>query len=256
MSAKILSISVFITGFKLIHKQQVYTFFLVWIAFSLGACKDIVFNNPLDPNGSKDVVKVIKIIDTPLSGIGDLTFDGEKLWKINPFGNLTAVDRETGTVIRSFFSVPGTGISFYGDAIYIAGNEDQNIIVTVDPLSGDVLTQISARDVFPRFLAAGNGILYVYDERSSGIFQFDPIGGDAQRLFELSGLNIGGMAFYKGGLLISDMNSDSLYRFTISGEPIAVYTSPAAGIGGLSVDNSDYVYLFTLDGNLYKVTLP
>jgi outer membrane protein assembly factor BamB len=238
------------------QQQIIRLVFIVFLVLSSGSCKDIVFNNPLDPNASKDVLKVIRVIDTPLSGAGDLTYDGEKLWKINPFGNLTAFDRESGTIIRSFFTAPGTGVAFFGDTIYIGGNEGQNILVTIDPLSGDILNRVSTRDLYPRFLTAHNGQLLIYDERSSGIFQYDPDSGNAVRLFEISGLNIGGIALYKGGLLISDMNTDSLYRFTLSGEASAVYTAPAAGIGGLAVDNSNNVYLFTLDGKIYKVTLP
>ena len=52
------------------------------------------------------------------------------------------------------------------------------------------------------------------------------------------------------------MNTDTIYRFTLSGDVINVFSSPAPGVGGLTVDTSDYVYLFMLDGKIYKVSLP
>jgi outer membrane protein assembly factor BamB len=228
------------------------TLFLIGIS----ACKDIIFNNPLDPDASRDVVQVIKVIETQLDGIGDIAYDGEKIWKINPFGNLAAFDRESGTMIRSFFSSGGTGVSFFRNSIYLGGLEEGNVLVTIDPLSGDTLNRISTRDLYPAFLTPSNNTLIVYDERSYGVFQYDPETGEAVRLFVIAGLNIGGIALYKGGLLISDMNTDSLYRFTLTGTVTEVYSSPAPGIGGLAVDESDYVYIFILDGKIYKVSLP
>lgn len=219
-------------------------------------CKDIVFNNPLDPNASKENVKVIRVLDSPLSGIGDLTFDGEKFWKINPYGNLSAFDRQSGAAIRSFFTSGGTGIAFYNDSIYICNGETDNQLIRIDPLSGDTLNRIATGDIYPAFLAASGSLFILYDLRSSGVFQYDPDSGSATRLFEVSGLAIGGMAMYKGDLLISDMNTDTLYRFKLDGRVTDVYSSPASGIGGLAIDSSNYVYLFILDGNIYKVSLP
>jgi hypothetical protein len=230
------------------EKTALISVFIIVFSVLAGysGCKDIVFNNPLDPNASKDVVSVIRVIETPLAGRGDIAFDGEKIWKIGISGNLTAVDRESGAVIRSFAVVPGTGVGFFMDSIYLCGGEGQgeNILVVVDPLSGDILNRVSTGDIYPGFLAAYHDRLILFDVRSAGI------------LFEISGLNIGGIAVYRGGLLISDMNTDSIYRFSLSGSAADVYTSPAAGIGGLTVDNSDYVCLCMLDGKIYKVSLP
>ena len=35
------------------------------------ACKDVIFNNPLDPGASKAQFQVIKVISTPVYGPGD-----------------------------------------------------------------------------------------------------------------------------------------------------------------------------------------
>lgn len=223
---------------------------------SFYSCKDIVFNNPLDPNASKDVLTVIRVIETTLAGRGDLSFDGEKIWKIDLSGNLVAIDRESGIVIRSFTTDPGTGVSFFKDKIYICSGEGENILVSVDPLSGDILNRVSTREIHAGFLTSTNDQLLVFDVRSSGVFEYNPETGDSTRLFEISGLNVGGIALYKDGLLISDMNTDTIYRFGLSGDVINVFSSPASGVGGLTVDTSDYVYLFMLDGKIYKVSLP
>jgi outer membrane protein assembly factor BamB len=225
----------------------------------LQGCKDIIFNNPLDPDASKDVVQVIRVIETSLSGLGDIAFDGEKFWKIDRSGILTAFDRETGIVIRSFSVEPGSGVGFFNDLIYFCsgyGGQEENILYTVDPLSGDILNRLPTRELYPRVLTAVDNGLVLFDVRSSGIFAYDPETGDSFRLFEVSGINIGGIAAYKGGLLITDMNTDSIYRFSLSGEVLTVFSSPASGIGGIAADYSDYVYIFMLDGKVYKVSLP
>lgn len=236
-------------------KTILISVFIIFFNFFY-SCKDIVFNNPLDPNASKDVLTVIRVIETTLAGRGDLCFDGEKIWKIDLSGNLVAIDRESGVVIRSFSTDPGTGVSFFRDKIYICSGEGENILVSIDPLSGDILNRVSTREIHAAFLTSTNDRLLVYDVRSSGVFEYDPETGDSTRWFEISGLDIGGIALYKDGLLISDMNTDTIYRFSLSGEVISVFSSPTPGVGGLTVDTSDYVYLFMLDGNIYKVSLP
>jgi len=227
------------------------------ILFSLCySCKNVVFDNPLDPNASKAVVDIIKVMETVLVGRGDLAFDGEKLWKIDNSGFLTAIDRESGIVIRSFSSSPGTGISFLKDKLYICNARGENTLITVDPLSGDILNRISMREIYPGYLANDGDQLIIYDTRSSGVYSYDPETRDSIRLFELSGLNIGGIAVYKGGLIVSDMNTDTIYHFSLSGAALSAFTSPASGIGGIAVDSGDYIYLFMLDGKIYKVSLP
>ena len=52
------------------------------------------------------------------------------------------------------------------------------------------------------------------------------------------------------------MNTDSIYRFTLGGEVKDVFTAPASGVSGIAVDGSNYVYLFMIDGKIYKVSLP
>ena len=125
------------------------------------SCKNIVFNNPLDPNASKAVLDIIRVLETGLSGPGDICFDGEKFWKINSFGNLTAFDRESGIVIRSFSSDPGTGITFLRDKIYLCNGLGENMLVSVDPLSGDVINRVSTREIQPAFLASANNRLLI-----------------------------------------------------------------------------------------------
>ncbi len=228
-----------------------------FILFSLFfSCKDIVFNNPLDPNASKGVLDIIRVIDTTLSGAGDIGFDGEKFWKIDLSGNLTAFDRESGIILRSFSSQPGTGVSFLKDRLYSGNAQGDNTLIILDPLSGDLLNRISTRQIYPGFLATYRDQLLIFDVRSSGIFQFNPDTNESVRLFEVSGLNIGGIDIYKDSLLITDMNTGSLYRFSLSGQVMNVFTAPASGVGGVGVDSSDYVYLFMLNGKIYKVSLP
>ncbi|MGE5340036.1 MAG: hypothetical protein ACM3SY_01025 [Candidatus Omnitrophota bacterium] len=230
--------------------------FIITLSFASFSCKDIVFDNPLDPNASKDVVKVIRVIDTALTGAGDITFDGEKFWKINALGDVSAFDMESGITIRSFQIVPGTGIAFLHNVLYLCSGQRENTLYVVDPLSGDIVNRISTRDMYPGYIAAFNNELIVFDVRSSGIFRYDPETGTAVRLFEMAGLTVGGMAVYKNGLLISDGNTHSIYHFSMTGDVIHVFSSPATGIGGIAVDNSDYVYLFMMDGKVYKVSLP
>lgn len=240
-------------------KQGITLFLSVFIVlFSIlcSSCKDIVFDNPLDPNASKGVVQVIRVIDTPLVGRGDIAFDGEKFWKASPSSDLSAFDRESGIVIRSFPGVPGTGVALFNHLLYVCNGEVENILYVVDPLSGDIFNRISTRDIYPGYITTSGDKLLVFDIRSYGIFEYNTETGQSTRLFALPGLQLGGITRYKSDLLITDMSTDSIYQLSMTGDIKKVFSSPVQGIGGIGVDNSDYVYLFITNGKVYKVTLP
>ncbi|MCP4213125.1 MAG: hypothetical protein GY765_00645 [bacterium] len=245
------------SSLKTKRRRQLVTIFCVAVTLLFcGGCKDIAFNNPLDPDASKEVLEIIRVMDTQLLGGGDLAFDGEKIWKAGNFGDLTAVDMESGITIRTFATGAASGVCFFGDALHLCGASGENILEVIDPLSGDVLNRISTTGIYPGFLAVSGGQMLVYDTRSSGIFSYEPGTGLAERLFDVSGINIGGIALYRNSLLVSDMNTDTVYRFSLAGGVLEVLSSPASGIGGLTVDDEDYVYIFTMDGKIYKVSLP
>ncbi|MCK4761035.1 MAG: hypothetical protein KAW12_02475 [Candidatus Aminicenantes bacterium] len=239
---------------KLISASITAFSFLALLA--LNCCKDIVFNNPLDPDASVETVKIIKVTSTTLSGKGDICCDGEKFWKTSQYGSLDAFDMESGIIIRSVPAEGGSGVTIFEDSLYLCGGE--NIIYSLDPLSGEILNRISTADLYPGFLTAGDnpGLLIAYDLRSSGFFEYDPQSGAAALLFQVPGLDIGGIEIYKGGLLVTDLNSESIYYFAKTGSIINVFRSPAGAAAGITVDHRDYVYLLTLDGKLYTITLP
>lgn len=232
--------------------------FSIIILSIFNSCKDIAFNNPLDPNASKEVLKIIRVINTPFGGRGDATFDGEKFWKINLSGELAALDRETATLIRSFLVTPGTGICFFRNVLYLCNGQAENILYKIDPMSGDILENHSTRNIYPGYLATSTieDRLIIYDIRSAGIFSYDPNTGDSTRLFGITGISVGGIEVYRDSLLVTDMNSGAIYQFTMNGSVMNVFLSPASGIGGVTVDNSNYIYLFMMDGKIYKVSLP
>ncbi len=228
---------------------------LLWACIILfNNCKDVVFNNPLDPDASTDSLRVLKVIGTNITGSGDLTFDGEKLWRVTESGRLYALDMETGLVIRSLLSEGTSGVAFLQNIIYLCGNSNQ--IWTVEPLSGDPLTQISTVELVPLYLAALDDGLLVFDSRTNGFFRYDPELGERDYLFKVSGMAAGGIAVFKGGILATETSTDSVYHFSLAGDLIAAYRSPASGVGGITVDYRDNIYLFTTDGSIYKVSLP
>jgi len=217
-------------------------------------CRDVVFNNPLDPDASRTNLTIQRVFSTFLSGPGDICFDGEKIWKAGAGGSISAFDTESGTTIRSFVLTPATGIAFLDRRLYLCG--EKNEIDVFDPMSGILITRISTSRIYPRLLAARENDLLLFDSRSESIFSLNPESGEITRLFQLSGLAAGGMEFFEGSLLITDSAGDTLYRFTPGGDVIDVFRSPLGGITGVSKDDRGYVYLMGLDGQVAKVTLP
>jgi len=234
-------------------KLRTIVFILVSIITS-DSCKDVIFNNPLDPNASIETLKIVKIVSTNLSGEGDIAYDGEKFWKSNIYGTLHAFDIESGVTIRTLSSKPASGLAFFQDRFYICNGE--NIIYSYDPLSGDLIDQISTAELYPKYLSSGEAGLLLYDVRSNSFFDYNPETGVSTQLFQVTGMNISGIEFYQGGVLFIDTNSNSIYHYSHEGNLINVFLSPANATSGITVDGADYIFLLTLDGQLYKVSLP
>lgn len=224
-----------------------------WLLLFSG-CRDVLFNNPLDPNASTEVLQIEKIMTTTLANDGDITFDGEKFWKVNVVGGLIAFDVETGTTIRTIGGVSGTGVAVTQDRIFVCSGD--NLIYSLDPLSGDIIDRIATVDIYPGFMASMDDHLLIYDLRSFAFYDYEPNSGEVQFLFQVTGVDLAGLEFYEGGILFVDRNSNSIFHYTLEGELISAYRSPASDTGGISVDASNNIYLLTLNGQLYKVSVP
>ena len=228
--------------------------FLLAFTILFNDCKDIIFNNPLDPNAAKGVVVTIKILDTEIMGIGELSFDGEKLWKCSNSGNLIAFDLESGERIREISSLFAEGITFLDDYLYIA--TERNYLTLINSLSGDIVQNISTGELYFKFIVSYGNKIIGYDTKSASFFTFDPNTGESEKLFSLTGFNIGGIDIYKNNLILTEINSSSIYIFDLNGEVKSVYSSPATEISGIAVDQTYYVYISSSDGKVYKVSIP
>lgn len=234
-------------------KLKIIVLILVYITI-FNSCKDISFNNPFDPDASKETAKIVKIIDTQTSGIGDIEYFEATLWKTTLSGNYYLLDVESGIIIRSIQGQPGNGIAIFDGRIYICNGE--NNIHVYDSLSGDLLKQILTTEIYPQYCFFSEERLIVFDNRSKSIFSLNIETGESMRLFEISGTVISGICSYKEGLLIADDQTDSIYFYSMTGEIRDVFRSPATDISGITRDDNNFIYIYNLNGQIYKVSLP
>jgi len=222
--------------------------------FASNFCKDIVFNNPLDPDFSKEDLKIIKEIRTSLSGAGDICYDGEKLWKVDKYGRVTAIDILSGLSIREITGYSGTGIAYLNGSIFISSGD--NYLVSLDALSGEFEENILTKEIYFSYIASMNGFLVGFDSRSSEFLEFDPETGNVRVLFKLSGFTIGGISEFNNLILVTEKITNSVYLFDTRGNISDIYNSPIGNIEGITVDENLYIYLFSLNGEIYKVSIP
>ena len=130
------------------------------------------------------------------------------------------------------------------------------LLLSIDPLSGDVIDRISTVGIYPGYIAAVDDRLLVYDLRSFSFLDYDPASGESIPLFQVTGIEMGGMTVHQGNILFTDTNSNSVYVYSFEGEMLNFYRSPASSTTGIAVDDAQNIYLFTLDGQLYKVSIP
>ncbi len=216
------------------------------------ACRNVIFDNPLDPNASRPELLVVKVVDTEIRGKGGMCWDGEKLWKVAE-GSLFALEPESGSVLKSFPLGNGAvGVAFLNQSLYVA-YQDGHIDV-VDPVSGTVLDRFSLGEVRPSYIASSQDRLFVFDELSKGLIALTLPGG-MQPLFSLSGFECGGLEGMDGKLAFVEAASLVLYLFEENGRVHSSYDIPPAEPSGLAWDGA-FLYLFSVDGRLYRLSLP
>jgi len=234
-------------------KLKTIVLILVFITI-FNSCKDISFNNPLDPNASNESAKLIKIIKTSVSGNGDIDYDDGQIWKATNSGYYYLLDIESGMIIRTIIGKLSSGISTNKGKIYVCTGE--NNIPVYDSLSGELLKQILTTKIYPKYCAFLNDKLIVFDYRSHSIFNLDIETGEAIRLFEVSGIVVSGLCTYKGGVLIIDNMTDSIYFYSMNGEVSKVFHSPAKNVTGITKNDNNIIFISDINGQIYKVSLP
>ena len=229
--------------------------FLLVLIIVFDSCRDVIFDNPFDPNASKIEVKILKIIDTTLSGNGDMCFDGEKLWFASENGSLYAINPESGTIIREI-SVGGTlsGITFFKGMLYVSLGFERTILI-IDPLSGDVINERPMGDKIPSLITNDGTYLLIYDSKTQSMFTFDDDTGNFGFMFKLTGFQPSGLEYWEGKIVLVERNSLTLYLFKTDGSVEKSYSCPTNFPGGIARDNIDNFYLFSTDGKIYKILL-
>jgi hypothetical protein len=229
-------------------------FFLLPVLFN--ACGDVVYNNPLDPDASRDELRLLRSVPAPVGGGGDMAHDGEKIWKADPAGSLTAIEPLSGTALRTLSPGACSGVAWYQAQLWLCQGQS-NLLRIYDPLSGSLVKTVSTGAYFFRYVTVHGSRLIGWDERSGHLVRFDPESGQGEVLFRPGGLVPGGLAVHEDWLLLAEVNSQSVFLFDWSGQVLAVYRSPVQGLSGICVDpRSGTIYLCTLHGTLCQVALP
>ncbi len=219
------------------------------------SCRDVIFDNPFDPEVSKLEVKVLKVVSTEIRGNGDLCFDGEKIWFSSSDGSLYAVEPESGTVLREIpiGGIP-TGLTFFQGLLYVSFG-DEGDIVLIDPLAETIINEMPIGERLPYLITNDGNLLIIYDRRTEAIYTFNQDTGEFQFLFKITGFAPSGMEYSNGDIVIVERNNLSIYVFSLSGEILKSYNSPTNYPGGIAYDPSGYFYLFSTDGKIYKISL-
>ncbi len=215
------------------------------------ACRNVIFDNPLDPNASRPELLVVKVVDTQIRGKGGMCWDGEKLWKVGE-GGIFALEPESGQVLKSFPLGDGAvGVAFFNQNLYVAYQDGQ--IEVVDPVSGTELDRFSLGEVRPSYIASSKEKLFVFDELSKSLIVLTLPGG-MQPLFSLSGFECGGLEEMDGKIAFVEAASLVLYLFEEDGRIQSSYDIPPVEPSGLAWDGA-FLYLFSIDGRLYRLSL-
>ena len=174
--------------------------------------------------------------------VGGVTYDGEHVW-VAGGSTLSAIDPESGTIVRSIEVAAHAGTAFDGKHLYqIAENRIQKI----DPESGRVLSTIpSPGEGGDSGLAWAEGTLWVGQYRARKIHQIDPESGAILRTIE-SNRFVTGVTWVDGELWHGTSEGDESEVRRVdprTGKVLEQLEMPAGmGVSGLESDGADRLY--------------
>ena len=173
------------------------------------------------------------------ANVGGVTHDGQHAW-LALGGKLSALDLESGEIVRSIDVAANAGTAFDGQHLYqIAENRIQKI----DPKSGKVLATIPAPgNGGDSGMAWAEGSLWVGQYRERKIHQVDPNTGKILRTIE-SNRFVTGVTWVDGDLWHATWEEDKSDLRHINPQTGEVLESidmpPGVGVSGLESDGGD-----------------
>jgi len=177
-----------------------------------------------------------------VDSVGGVTYDGQNVWFAG--GNkLSAVDPESGSVVRSLDIAAHAGTAFDGQHLYQIA---ENRIDKIDPKTGQVLATIPAPgNGGDSGLTWAEGTLWVGQYRDRKIHQIDPATGTILRTIE-SNRFVTGVTFVEGEMWHGTWENDESELRHIdpkTGEVLEQLVMPAgAGVSGLESDGKDQFF--------------
>lgn len=115
-----------------------------------------------------------------VQSVHGVTWDGERVWFANNQG-LTAFDPQDGKTQRNFTMPADAGTAFDGKHLYQIA---ENLILKIDPQTGNVLSSIPAPGASDSGLTWAEGSLWVGQYQDRKIHQLDPQTGKILRTLE------------------------------------------------------------------------
>ncbi len=182
---------------------------------------------------------------SPLSSGGaGLAYDGTFVWGVSAEGmyppfmaKFSPVD---GSVI-SYYDVPirsPTGVTYDGQYLWVCGNTfDDSRIVALDPLTMQPVSEFVLPVQSPRDLAWDGANLWMGAADWLGlgigwreyILQIDPLTGATRNTFDAPGRTVGGVAWDRDLLYVSDLLLDTVFVLRVP-EPASILYFLVAGV--------------------------
>ncbi len=197
------------------------------------ACKDRVFDNPLDPNPSQAAYEVVATLSTPGISPLDLTFSGEALWIADGASRIVAISEKTGSVIRTLDTPEAVGgIAYDGADLWVASRGGREIrrLSVVTGLVIHVLTLVRG-SLGP--IDAVGGKLYLADRLANAVLVVDETTATVEQTIPSPGFSLDGLFWDGSTLWILDSSLGKIFRVSARGAVLATYSSPTRSAAGM-----------------------
>jgi DNA-binding beta-propeller fold protein YncE len=233
-------------------KQSALAAISIFSLVFLAGCNDRLFDNPNDPNAETRAYEILSTLQ--IGGIVpvDLTFSGEALWVVDTLSRVSALNYNSGALIRELdFPQPVAGIAYDGKELWLSVKNSSQL-VQVNIVNGAEIRVLNLLRGNFGCLDFAAGRLYVVDRMSNTVLVVNPETGNIERSIAQPGVAIDGVSQDGTQLWTIDAMQAKFFRLDESGALVNLYQTPSRSAAGLAFAEGMF-WCGDQAGKIYKI---
>jgi len=218
------------------------------------ACKDRIFNNPLDPD-KDDTGYQIESIITLAEGLIpiDMTFSGDALWILDHFSRVYSINYNSGNIIRKLSLSESSikGIAYDGNNLWCINNTLSQII-QINIVNGEDLKTMGLPTGDYHSIDYFEDKFYIANHLNNSILIIDRETGENLGTINYPSLTTDGLAVDSNFIWTVQASTASIYRIDKIDQKEELFRSPTDSPSALCYFQGS-IWCGDNNGKIYKI---